>query len=136
MRFYDQYERICNKKGIEPCSQSAAEMFNVTRATISQWNSRNKAPKGETVRIIADALEVSADYLLGRTNDPTDYTNKHFMTETKEIIPALTPEEQYIIDVYRKTDDRGKRSILTTIQREDQETEPSTSGTGFANINS
>lgn len=97
MRFYDQYERICNKKGIEPCSQSAAEMFNVTRATISQWNSRNRAPKGETVRIIADALEVSADYLLSRTNDPTDYTNKHFMTETKEIIPALTPEEQYII---------------------------------------
>lgn len=133
MRFYDQYERICNKKGIEPCSQSAAEMFNVTRATISQWNSRNKAPKGETVRIIADALEVSTDYLLGRTNDPTDYSNKNFITETKEKMPDLTPEEQYIIDVYRKTDDRGKRSILTTIQREDQETGPSTSGTGFAN---
>lgn len=48
----------------------------------------------------------------------------------------LAPEEQYLIDVYRRVDDRGKRSILTTIQREDQETGPSTSGTGFANINS
>lgn len=81
MRFYDQYALICNKQGIEPCSQRAAEMFGVTRATISQWNSRDKAPMGETVRIIADALGVSTDYLLCRTNDPTDYSNPDLIAE-------------------------------------------------------
>lgn len=81
MRFYDQYARICDKQGIEPCSQKAAEMFGVTRATISQWNSRDKAPMGETVRIIADALGVSTDYLLCRTNDPTDYSNPDLIAE-------------------------------------------------------
>lgn len=81
MRFYDQYTRICTERGIEPCSQRAAEMFGVTRATISQWNSRNKAPMGETVRIIADALGVSADYLLCRTDDPTDYSNPDLIAE-------------------------------------------------------
>lgn len=81
MRFYDQYARICDERGIEPCSQKAADMFNVTRATISQWNSRDKAPKGETVKVIADVLGVSSDYLLGRTDDPTDYTNPDLIAE-------------------------------------------------------
>lgn len=81
MRFYDQYARICEEKGIEPCSQRAADMFGVTRATISHWNSQNKAPMGATVSKIADSLGVSADYLLGRTNDPTDYTNPDLIAE-------------------------------------------------------
>lgn len=81
MRFYDQYAQICYKQGIEPCSQKAADMFGVTRATISQWNSRNKAPMGETVRLIADALSVSTDYLLCRTTDPTDYSNPDLIAE-------------------------------------------------------
>ncbi|MDE7223500.1 MAG: helix-turn-helix domain-containing protein [Acetatifactor sp.] len=134
MRFYDQYEKIRNKKGIEPCSQLAAEMFGVTRATISQWNSRDKVAKGETVRIIADALGVSADYLLGRTNNPTDYTNPNTAANKDETIPDLTPEEQYLLDVYRRADDRGKRSILRQAHSEDQEAGPQTSGTGFAHI--
>ena len=71
MNFYDRYTAICTEKGIEPCSQKAAEAFGVTRATISVWNKKNTAPKGETVKVIADALGVSCDYLLGRTEDPT-----------------------------------------------------------------
>ncbi len=76
MDFYVRYAQICSERGIDPCSQKAAELFGVTRATISTWNKKGSAPKGETVKMIADALEVSADYLLGRTDDPTDYTNR------------------------------------------------------------
>lgn len=81
MKFYDNYALACYKQGIEPCSQRAAEMFGVTKAAISQWNSRDKAPMGETVRIIADALGVSTDYLLCRTEDPTDYSNPDLIAE-------------------------------------------------------
>ncbi|MCM1118907.1 MAG: helix-turn-helix domain-containing protein [bacterium] len=65
-------------------------MFGVARATVSQWKSRGKASKGETVRIIADALGVSADYLLGRTNNPTNYTNFNAATDAKQTIPDLS----------------------------------------------
>lgn len=81
MRFYDQYEKICVKKGIDPCSQRAAEMFGVTRSTISIWNAKNTMPRGETVKIMADALNVSADYLLGRTSNPTDFTDPDLLAE-------------------------------------------------------
>ena len=73
MTFYDRYAQICSDKGLEPCGQKAADMFGITKATICSWKKHNNTPKGETVAIMADALGFSSDYLLGRTDDPTDY---------------------------------------------------------------
>ena len=72
MSFFDRYAKACMDHGIEPCSQRAADMFGTTRATISQWNTRQATPKGDTVAVIASALNVSSEYLLGRTDDPID----------------------------------------------------------------
>lgn len=76
MNFYKRYSAVCAESGIEPCSQKAATMFGISRSTISSWNTKNTFPKGETVAAIADALGVSADFLLGRTDDPVDYANR------------------------------------------------------------
>lgn len=73
MSFYDRYAAIAEKRGLEPCSQKAASLFGSTKATISKWNTKDITPLGNTVAAIADALEVSTDYLLGRTDDPTDF---------------------------------------------------------------
>ena len=51
------------------------ENGGTNRGTISMWNKKGSTPNGDMVAAIADALEVSADYLLGRTDDPTDYSN-------------------------------------------------------------
>ncbi len=75
MSFFERYAVTCVEHGIEPCSQKAAELFGISRSTISSWNTKNTFPKGETVAVIADALGVSADYLLGRTDNPIDYVN-------------------------------------------------------------
>ena len=84
MSFYDRYAAIAEKRGLEPCSQKAASMFGSTKATISKWNTKDITPLGNTVAAIADALEVSTDYLLGRTDDPTDYAKG----KTKPADPA------------------------------------------------
>ena len=75
MSFFERYAATCTEHGIEPCSQRAADLFGISRSTISSWNTKNTFPKGETVAAIADALGVSADYLLGRTDNPIDYVN-------------------------------------------------------------
>ena len=75
MCFFERYAATCTEHGIEPCSQRAADLFGISRSTISSWNTKNTFPKGETVAAIADALGVSADYLLGRTDNPIDYAN-------------------------------------------------------------
>ena len=75
MSFFERYAATCTEHGIEPCSQKAADLFGISRSTISSWNTKNTFPKGEIVAAIADALGVSADYLLGRTDNPIDHVN-------------------------------------------------------------
>lgn len=81
MNFFERYSATCIEHGIEPCSQKAATLFGISRSTISSWNTKNTFPKGETVAAIADALGVSADFLLGRTDDPIDYANGDLIAE-------------------------------------------------------
>lgn len=75
MKFYDRYAQLCAERKIDPCSQATANMLGISKSTISSWGSKNTFPKGDNVAVIADAFGVSADYLLGRTDDPTDYAN-------------------------------------------------------------
>lgn len=81
MEFFDRYLDLCNKRNLQPMSQKAADMFGVTRATITAWSKNKTVPKGDTVALIADALGVSTDYLLGRTEDPADYSNPDLIAE-------------------------------------------------------
>lgn len=76
MSFFDRYLDLCNRRGLQPMSQKAADQFGVTRATITAWSKNKTVPKGDTVALIASALNVSTDYLLGRTDDPTDYSTQ------------------------------------------------------------
>ena len=78
MQFYDRYSKLCVDRGIEPCSQAAADMFGISKSTISSWKTKNTFPKGDTVAAIADALGVSADYLLGRTDSVSDDRSEKF----------------------------------------------------------
>ena len=90
MTFFDRYAGLAEKNRLEPCSQRAAELFGVTKATISTWGSRGTTPKGDTVARIADELHVSADYLLGRTDDPTDYAKGATPADAVAEVPETT----------------------------------------------
>lgn len=81
MTFYERYARICADRGLDPCGQKAADLIGVTKATASVWNTKSTSPKAETVCSIANARHVSADYLLGRTDDPTDWTDPDLIAE-------------------------------------------------------
>ena len=81
MSFFERYAAVCLDHGIKPMSEQAAQKIGVKRATISAWKTKNTSPKSETVTAIAEAYGVSPDYLLGRTDDPTDYTNPDLIAE-------------------------------------------------------
>lgn len=111
MSFYERYARICLERGLDPCSQKAADLIGTTRSTISVWNTKKTVPKGEFVAAIANALGVSTDYLLGRTDNPTDYSNTELiaaMSGTDLDEPNETViEEQLppILRLYKKLDE-------------------------------
>lgn len=106
MSFFERYAATCTEHGIEPCSQKAADLFGISRSTISSWNTKNTFPKGETVAAIADALGVSADYLLGRTDNPIDYVNSTPVAEnvSRDYIGAV-PD---FVSKFRMLDDVDK----------------------------
>lgn len=70
--FYDTFELLCKQQGVS--CRKAAEDIGLSNSTTTKWK-KGSTPKGETAQKIADYFGVSVDFLLGRTDDPTDYSN-------------------------------------------------------------
>lgn len=97
MDFYSRYDDLCRKQGIDPCSQKTAETLGTTRANISNWKKGTK-PSLERVRAMADLLHTTADYLLGRTDDPTDIISEAKNKKEDQPLP------KGLVDLLRKLD--------------------------------
>lgn len=76
--------KLCNK-------------LKIDNKNYTNWK-KNIIPRGETLKQIADILNVSVDWLLERDN-------------------SMNPEETNLISNYRKTDEKGKQ-IIKNIAKE------------------
>ena len=81
MAFWDRYEKLCLENGYKPGSEQAAQVLGTNRGTISAWKKSGNPPTPDILTRIADAYGVSTDYLLCRTEDPTDYANPDLLAE-------------------------------------------------------
>lgn len=66
--FWNIYCTECDKIGKKP--NKVASELGLSSATTTRWKS-GAIPNGETLVRIAEYFHVSVDYLLGRTNQPT-----------------------------------------------------------------
>lgn len=64
---------------------------DLSKNTLSSMLSGGSMPKSENLAKIADYLDCSVDYLLGRTDNPT---LAHKKSELVELFDQLTPEDQ------------------------------------------
>lgn len=101
--FFDRYAAACAAHGIDPCSQKTADMFGVSRSTISAWHTKNTFPNGETVAIIADVLDVTSDYLLGRTE-----ADRSVLSGEVPVTPA-PPEYAQPVSFYERFEELCKK---------------------------
>ena len=77
------------------------------------WESRGTIPTGDTISKIADYFQVSADYLLGRTDDPNQQPGQENITfdeftyamynESKEL---TNEDKQMLLDFARRLKSR------------------------------
>lgn len=65
--FWDIFYQLCEENNTKP--NSVAKMIGVSSATCTKWKN-GAVPNGETLLKLADCLNVSVDYLLGRTDEP------------------------------------------------------------------
>lgn len=76
------------------------KLLNVTKVAVSNWENGNRTPDIQTLSKIADLGNVTADYLLGRTDDPKNIVysatidgDKVDLEFDKDYPHKLTPEE-------------------------------------------
>jgi transcriptional regulator with XRE-family HTH domain len=74
MSFSTRLKEIRREKKLT--QEQLGKKVNVTKVSISGYESGNRTPDMETLQKIADVLEVSVDFLLGRTNDPSPHNKE------------------------------------------------------------
>lgn len=93
------HERIEKQMNINKLSKAAlAKKINKPYSTVDNWFKRNSFPSSETIELIANALNVSAEYLITGSESPA--------------ASELTPEEQMLLDYYRASNQEGKNRIM------------------------
>jgi len=72
----DLSERIAQRRKAMKLSQEKfGEIVGKSQRTVAAWEAGKRSPSFETLCILADALGVSTDYLLGRTEIPNIYAD-------------------------------------------------------------
>ena len=91
-------ERIRRTRKLKGISQAAlAATVGVSQGAVSQWEQGIAEPKSRQIALLSDALDVSADYLLGRTEAPITIA-----AHQTENMASVTPErmEEIITQAY------------------------------------
>jgi transcriptional regulator with XRE-family HTH domain len=68
--------------------ESLGELIGNNARQIWRWESGETTPDADKVILLARALEVSADYLLGLSNDPSAHMSDLSMDE-REVLSAM-----------------------------------------------
>ncbi|MCM1508260.1 MAG: helix-turn-helix domain-containing protein [Ruminococcus flavefaciens] len=94
--FWDNFYYACLQKGTKP--NPLAKELQIASGSMTSWKN-GKLPNGETLLKIANYLDVSVDYLLGRTDlvdetsskieDISDNNQQDFDKETIEIAEMI-----------------------------------------------
>ncbi|CCL53316.1 TPA: helix-turn-helix transcriptional regulator [Clostridioides difficile] len=87
-----------------------ANKLSLPANTYNGYETGKRSPALDVVRHIADTLDISTDYLLGRTNIKINISN---ITE-KELIKKLNPSDDMkeILDIFSELDDDSKNKAL------------------------
>lgn len=68
--FWERLYNLCLQKGCKP--NTIAKSIGLSTATATKWKN-GSIPNGEALAKIADYLDCSVDYLLGRTDNPNSH---------------------------------------------------------------
>lgn len=68
MIFWERFYQMCVLRGTKP--NPLAKELGISSGAVTRWKSAEDPPSGKTLMLLADRLDCSVDYLLGRTDDP------------------------------------------------------------------
>lgn len=66
--FWENFYKMCMARGTKP--NPVAKEIGISSGILTKWKVTGALPSGENLVKIADYLDCSVDYLLGRTDNP------------------------------------------------------------------
>ena len=92
--------------------EKLAELCNVGRTSISQYESGKRTPSNATQEALADIFNVDIDYLMGRTSIRRKVDSEGFITQ------QITSDEVNLINAYRKAPSETQQAIRLLLLKE------------------
>ena len=122
MTTFERIKNISKQRGIS--IKELSKRVGVGESTIYKW--KNQEPKSEYLKKVADYLDVSTDYLLGKTETPGTTANQVTETELEEALKGamtwngqpLTEQDKEAVRIFlegRKSNKWG-RSVWITLK--------------------
>lgn len=97
--------------------EELAELVCTTKGAISNYENNHSTPPNDMLRQLADILNVSTDWLLGRTDEPTSYSGSSSTAAEKRSLDELLqekiddPDDYYFLDGYLEASEEEKKEI-------------------------
>lgn len=116
--FFDVFLKLCKEKGVS--ATRVGTEIGISKGSVSYWRKQYNAgieanPELATAQKLADYFDVSVDYLLGRTNDPTNYENAGIVAELPlDVLPALDGDVKKAVAFTRAVDEDAARERAVT----------------------
>lgn len=111
----DRLKKVRKERGYTQVS--LAEALGVSKGSVAMWETGKRNPEFETLEELLTLLDVSYDYLTGRTDE--EGHNNH-TEEGKKQIAAWAIEEYILEDIkkYLALDDYGKEVVEALLKSE------------------
>lgn len=114
--FWERFYKMCNAKGSKP--NTVAKEIDISSGIITKWKTQGSLPNGETLVKIANYLDCSVDYLLGRVDNPKGYENEKELIQHYRRLNLKGQEQAFNytknlsqIDEYKKCNDSENLNI-------------------------
>lgn len=125
-KFYKRLQKVLAEKNI--MGRELAKVCGVTEGSVSKWLHGESVPRQDKLEIITNYLQVSADYLLGKTDtqqvnkESQDYSipdSINTFEEARDFLKSLNLYAYGGIDLNQKSESdiiTLARTILSTLQ--------------------
>lgn len=97
------------RKQLNYSQKDVADLLFVNQTAVSQWERGATTPSYELLQRLADIFNVTTDYLLGRSDNPTPSGHE------KDPSTDLNELEQYLLMRFRNAPIKVQESLITLL---------------------
>jgi len=127
---YELFVKIIESKGLTP--YRVAKDTGLTTVLFTDWKKGKSKPKYDKLKIIADYLGVSVEYLQGVETKQQEILD--MLDDSSDAVQSLTEQEKTLIHMFRETTEEGRFEMIAAIMNIKKEKEKNHTGTDTPSV--